>query len=184
MNSAFCSRIFMLKYLLMDSVDLVIDKWKQERPELDPAPMGIVGRISRACRILEQAMEQDYRQFGLTGADFDVLATLRRSGPSYELTPTMLYRTTMLSSGAMTNRLDRLERLELIRRRPDPGDRRGTLVSLTPEGREKIDSALDSHLTCERQLIAALNAEEQEEAARLLRKLLFSLETPSQHAED
>ncbi len=163
----------------MDSVDTILDAWKRERPDLDVAPMGIVGRISRASRILERRMEKDYRQFGLTGADFDVLATLRRSGPPYELTPTTLYRTTMLTSGAMTNRLDRLEGLGLIRRRPDPGDRRGTLVSLTGQGRRKVDEALVSHLSCERELVAALDAEEQGEAARLLSKLLLSLESSS-----
>lgn len=160
-----------------DSVDRIISAWKRERPDIQPAPMGIIGRISRLSRLLESAMEVDYQFFELSGIEFDVLATLRRSGAPYELTPTQLYRASMLSSGAMTNRLDRLEKRGFVERRPDPTDRRGTRVALTPDGLSKIDAALESHVACEDLLLACLSDEEREGAAHILRKLLISLES-------
>ena len=152
----------------------MLSQWSRERKDLDPSPMGIVGRISRASRYIDHLLERDYLQFGLNGGDFDVLATLRRSGPPYRLTPTALYRASMLSSGAMTNRLDRLEGAGYVERIPHPEDRRGLLVALTQAGREKIDAAVTSHVRYEQQMLSALNSNERHTLARLLRQLLLS----------
>ncbi len=167
-----------------DHVDHIIAQWRQERPDVDPSPIGIVGRVSRLSRYFEALMETDYAEFGLTGADFDVLATIRRNGAPYQLTPTDLYKATMLSSGAMTNRLDRLESKGLIRRVPHNSDRRGTLVTLTEHGLETIDAAVVSHLRFEAELLAALDGEELDALGGLLRRLLLlhgdeSGQTPS-----
>lgn len=138
--------------------------------------MGVVGRISRAAQALRRPLEATFRRFGLNGGEFDVLATLRRSGAPYTLTPTALFTELMLSSGAMTNRLDRLEQAGLIQRRPDPADRRGTLVVLTPVGLTLIDAAVAEHVANERRLLTPLTADEQVQLAGLLRKLLPALE--------
>lgn len=157
-----------------DNVDFILKQWAQERPDLDPSPMGVVGRISRASRHIEQYLQQNFVRFGLNGGEFDVLATLRRSGPPYQLTPTALFSALMLSSGAMTNRLDRLEKAGYIERQPDPNDRRGTLVTLTTQGLELIDQAVAAHIAHEQQLLTPLTPEEQKMLAELLRKLLLS----------
>lgn len=159
-----------------DRVDDILAQWRRERPDLDPSPMGVIGRISRAERSLGRALEALFATFGLNRGEFDVLATLRRSGPPYRLTPTALFTELMLSSGAMTNRLDRLEQAGLIERTPDPADRRGTLVGLTPQGRELVDAAVAAHLANEQHLLHALSPAEQEQLAQLLRTLLCSLE--------
>ena len=113
---------------------LIIDQWKRERPELDPSPIGIVGRVSRLARELEERLEPVYREHGLEGGWHDVLATLRRHGPPYRLRPTDLTDATMLTSSGTTKRLDKLEQKGLIAREPDPKDRRGVLIALTDEG--------------------------------------------------
>jgi len=159
-----------------DHVDSVLAQWRRERPDLDPSPMGVVGRISRASQALGRSIETVLGGFGLGRGEFDVLATLRRSGPPYRLTPTALFTDLMLSSGAMTNRLDRLEQAGLIERMPDPSDRRGTLVGLTARGRELVDTALTAHLANEQRLLDALSPDERADLARLLRKLLCALE--------
>lgn len=159
-----------------DRVDSILAQWRRERPDLNPSPMGVVGRISRAAQILSRALEATFATFELNGGEFDVLATLRRTGPPFRLTPTALFTELMLSSGAMTNRLDRLERADLIARLPDLADRRGTLVELTPKGRELVDAAVAAHLDNEHRLLAALSDAEQEQLADLLRKLLHSHE--------
>lgn len=164
---------------MKDSVDMIIDAWRAERPDVAPDAMGIVGRISRLSRIMEATMEADYAQFGLSGPDFDVLATLRRGGAPYELTPTQLYRASMLSSGAMTNRLDRLEQKFLIARRPDPEDRRGIRVSLTPRGLSVVDAALVSHVACEERMLIGLTPDDRRSLESLLRALLINHEGPA-----
>jgi DNA-binding MarR family transcriptional regulator len=136
--------------------------------------MGVVGRISRASRYIGQFLQKNYARFGLNGGEFDVLATLRRNGAPYQLTPTALFSSMMLSSGAMTNRLDRLEKAGYIERKPDPNDRRGTLVTLTNQGLELIDLAVAAHIAHEQQLLASLTSDEQKLLADLLRKLLLS----------
>lgn len=159
-----------------DHVDLILEQWARERPDLDASPMGVIGRTMRASRSLDRGLQEAFRPFGIAGWAFDVLATLRRSGPPFRLTPTALSETLMLSSGAMTNRLDHLERAGLIERLPDPADRRGVLVALTPEGRTLIDEAVAAHVANEHRLLGALSPEERQTLAALLRKLLLSLD--------
>ena len=156
-----------------DGVDLIIEQWQRERPELDSTPIGIVGRLSRLAREIEARLEPVYREHGLEPGWHDVLATLRRSGGT--LRPTDLTNASMLTSSATTKRLDKLETAGLIAREPDPADRRGTLISLTPEGRRLIDALTPDHLDNERRILAALTEAEQRRLADLLRKLLLGL---------
>ena len=158
-----------------DGVDEILEQWQRERPELDPSPIGIIGRISRLARELEQRLERVYRDHGLEPGWHDVLATLRRNGPPYRLRPTDFSGQLMLTSSGTTKRLDRLEQAGLIARAPDPADRRGTLITLTPAGRELIDAVTEAHLDNERDLIAALSADEQRLLGDLLRKLRLGL---------
>lgn len=159
-----------------DHVDRILAQWARERPDVDTSTMGVIGRIARLDRIFARAMEANFAAQGLNAGGFDVLATLRRSGPPYRLSPTQLFNTLMLSSGAMTNRIDRLEQAGYVARYPDPADRRGTLIGLTPRGRELVDAILPLHAQTQHRLLAALTAEEQALLADLLRKLLLSLE--------
>jgi DNA-binding MarR family transcriptional regulator len=158
-----------------DGVDRILEQWRQERPDLDPSPIGIVGRVSRLARELEQRLEPVYKAHGLEPGWHDVLATLRRTGPPYRLRPTDLTDALMLTSSGTTKRLDRLEHAGLIEREPDPDDRRGTLITLTPAGHELIDSVTEAHLANERRILSALDAAEQRELANLLRKLRLGL---------
>jgi DNA-binding MarR family transcriptional regulator len=158
-----------------DGVDRIIEQWRRERPELDHSPIGVVGRISRLARELEQRLEPVYREHGLEPGWHDVLATLRRTGPPYELRPTDLTGTLMLTSSGTTKRLDRLERAGLVERAPDPQDRRGVLIRLTAKGRDVIDATTEAHLANERRLLAALSDAEREQLAGLLRKLGIGL---------
>jgi DNA-binding MarR family transcriptional regulator len=158
-----------------DGVDEILDQWRQARPDLDASPIGIVGRISRLARELELRLEVVYREHGLEPGWHDVLATLRRSGPPYQLRPSDFSGMLMLTSSGTTKRLDRLERAGLIARTPDPGDRRGVLITLTDTGHELIDRVTEAHLDNERDLIAALSVAERERLASLLRKLQLGL---------
>ena len=158
-----------------DGVDLILEQWRRERPELDSSPIGVIGRVSRLARELEQRLEPVYREHGLEPGWHDVLATLRRSGPPYQLRPSEFASTLMLTSSGTTKRLDRLEQAGLITRAPDPDDRRGTLITLTAAGRELIDSVTEAHLDNERRLLSALTDEEQRRLADLLRKLRLGL---------
>jgi DNA-binding MarR family transcriptional regulator len=158
-----------------DGVDLILEQWRRERPELDSSPIGVIGRVSRLARELEQRLEPVYREHGLEPGWHDVLATLRRSGPPYQLRPSEFTSTLMLTSSGTTKRLDRLEQAGLITRAPDPDDRRGTLITLTAAGRELIDSVTEAHLDNERRLLSALSDEEQRRLADLLRKLRLGL---------
>ena len=162
-----------------DGVDLILEQWSRERPDLDVSPMGVIGRISRLSRIFERGLAELFSSFGLGGGEFDVLATLRRAGDPYQLTPTELSKSLMVSSGGMTNRLDRLERAGFITRLPDPSDRRGTLVCLTDEGRRLVDEVVAAHVENERRLLHTLDRSEREALAALLRKLLASFENRS-----
>lgn len=161
-----------------DGVDLILEQWARERPDLDTSPMGVVGRISRLSRILEGELQEVFARFGLNRGEFDVLATLRREGEPYRLNPTELSRALMVSSGGMTNRLDRMERGGLIARRPDPGDRRGSQVALTERGLRLVDEAVTAHVTNEHRLLDALVEAERDGLAGMLRELLLSLEPP------
>jgi len=154
-----------------DGVDVIIEEWRRERPDLDPSPIGVIGRVSRLSRELEQRLEVVYREHGLEPGWHDVLATLRRSGPPYRLRPTEFAGALMLTSSGTTKRLDRLEQAGMITRGPDPSDRRGTLITLTDAGRALIDGVTEAHLENERRLLSALTDAEQRQLADLLRKL-------------
>jgi DNA-binding MarR family transcriptional regulator len=158
-----------------DGVDLILEQWQRERPDLDASPIGVIGRISRLARELEQRLETVYREQGLEPGWYDVLATLRRAGPPYRVRPTDFTNALMLTSSGTTKRLDRLEQAGLITRAPDPDDRRGTLITLTPAGLRLIDTASEAHLENERRLLGALTEAERGRLADLLRKLQLGL---------
>lgn len=159
-----------------DAVDRITEQWRRERPDLDPAPMGILGRISRIAALAQRELDVVFASYGLAGGDFDVLATLRRSGAPHRLTPGALSRSTMVTTGGMTKRLDRLEALGLIRREPDPADRRGKLIALTDKGRALVDRTVEAHLRNEERLLAGLSSARREKLAMLLRELLVALD--------
>lgn len=159
-----------------DPVDAILAQWQRERPDLDVSPMGIIGRMGRLTKYLERSLQQTFSNFGLNVGEFDVLATLRRSGQPYQLTPTELFNTLMVSSGTMTHRIDRLERADLVKRMDDPSDRRGTLIQLTDKGFNAIEKAVEAHVANEHRLLSALNEAERQVLAQLLRKLLISFE--------
>jgi DNA-binding MarR family transcriptional regulator len=159
-----------------DTVDAMLAQWKRERPDLDVAPTGVFGRIARIAALVDQSMDRVFEPFGLTSADFVVLAALRRSGKPYRLTPTALSRSMMVSSGGTTKRLDRLESRGLVRRDPDPTDRRGTLVTLTDAGRSAIDEVETKNVENEKRLLAPLTRTERVTLTQLLRELLLALE--------
>src|SRR5215218_7169803 len=152
-----------------DGVDGILEQWRRERPDLDPSPIGVIGRISRLARELEQRLEPVYRAHGLEPGWHDVLATLRRTGPPHRLRPSEFTTSLMLTSSGTTKRLDRLEQAGLITREPDPDDRRGTLITLTEAGHELLDTAIEAHVANEHRLLAALSGAEQRELAGLLR---------------
>ena len=158
-----------------DGVDVILEQWRRERPELDASPIGVIGRVSRLARELEQRLEPTYRAHGLEPGWYDVLATLRRAGPPYRLRPTEFSNALMLTSSGTTKRLDRLEQAGMIARTPDPEDRRGTLITLTAAGREMLDRATEAHLENERRLLDALTDAERRRLADLLRKLQLGL---------
>ncbi len=160
---------------MRDRIDDIVAQWKRERVDLDTRAMALVGRIQRAAAALRPRLDATHADSGLAGESFDVLASLRRSGSPYQLSPTQLYREMMLTSGAMTNRIDRLEEAGLVARRPDANDRRATLVRLTPKGKALIDAAASKHVTNEERLLAGLSARERQQLGDLLRKLLISL---------
>jgi DNA-binding MarR family transcriptional regulator len=160
---------------VQDGVDQIIEQWRRERPDLDPAPIGVIGRISRLARELEQELERVYREHGLEPGWHDVLATLRRQGAPYQLRPSDFASSLMLTSSGTTKRLDRLERAGLVTRAPDPADRRGVLITLTPAGLDLIDKVTDAHLANEHRLLEALSDNERRRLADLLRKLQLGL---------
>ena len=165
-----------MKPICEDHVDHVLEQWDRERPDLDTSAVAVIGRIGRAARYIDLALDRVFARHGLTREAFDVLAALRRSGPPYRLSPTALHRALMRTSGAMTNRLHRLESAGLVARIPDPADGRGVLVELTAKGREAIERVVPDHLANERLLLSSLTRDEQNTLAALLRKLLAALE--------
>lgn len=158
-----------------DRVDAILKQWAGERPDLDASPIGIFGRISRIDRLFEQSMAEFLRPHGLTLGLFDVLAALRRSGEPFQAKPSDLAAMTMLTSGGMTGRVDQLENLNLIRRVPDPDDRRVMMAQLSPAGRELIDRLMGEHLERERARLEWLRDGESADFAGYLRKLEASL---------
>lgn len=158
-----------------DAVDRVLAQWRAERPDIDASPMGVVGRISRAARLLGEGLDEVFADHGLQRGEFDILATLRRSGAPYRLTPGGLVGSTMVTSGAITNRVDRLVAKGLVSRETDPSNRRSVLITLTDRGLELVDAVVEEHVVNERRLLASLDAGEQDQLADLLRELLVGL---------
>jgi DNA-binding MarR family transcriptional regulator len=160
----------------MDRADVAIEQWARERPDLPSLPMAVLGRLSDAAeRVMRDHFNPLFADAGLQPGEFDVLATLRRSGDPYMLSPTRLYEAAMISSGGMTNRIDRLERAGLVERRPDPNDRRGRLIALTDAGRRVVDETITRHVANEERLLSVLTTAEQEKLNGLLRKLIAGL---------
>ncbi|WP_309237154.1 MarR family transcriptional regulator [Actinomadura sp. BRA 177] len=158
-----------------DAVDLVLEQWAGARPDLDASPMRILGRLSRVTRIAERELKNLFNEFGLERGEFDVLATLRRAGSPSGMTAGALARSSMVTSGAVTNRLDRLVAKGYVTREFDPANRRTVIVALTPTGRDLIDRAVVAHVENERRILAALDDRQQDDLAATLRTLLLSL---------
>ena len=157
---------------MQDEVDELVEAWGRERADLDLTPVAVFSRITRLARHLDRARRTAFTEHDVELWEFDVLAALRRAGTPYELSPGRLLRETMVTSGTMTNRVDRLAARGLVERLPDPRDRRGVLVRLTREGRERVDGAFTALVAAERDLLAALGEEDSTELAELLRRLL------------
>jgi DNA-binding MarR family transcriptional regulator len=159
-----------------DEVDDLVAAWQAERPDLDVRPMQVLSRVARLARHLDRARRSAFAAHGLETWEFDVLSALRRQGPPYELSPGALLHTTLVTSGTMTNRLDRLEQAGLVRRRPDPEDKRRVRVTLTAAGQSRADGALASLLAAEQAILAALPESKRRVLADLLRVLLAPLD--------
>jgi DNA-binding MarR family transcriptional regulator len=161
-----------------DFVDWVIERWSEERPELDLSSIAVAGRLLRIANLLEQRFERLFREHGFSFWAFTVVTALRRSGAPYRLSASQLRSAGMVSAAAVTKRIGRLEELGLVERIADPNDRRGTLVGLTRRGRRLIDQLGERYLEEERAAIAVLDPEQQSALAELLKELLLGLEGP------
>lgn len=160
-----------------DRIDHILQQWQRELPQVDVSPLAVTGRVLRIARLLEKHREALLTEYGLSVWSFDVLATLRRQGPPYRLKPTDLYGLLMLSSGAMTNRIDRLEQDGLVERLRDTGDRRSVMVQLTPKGIGVAEAVMPVLFAKERELLGQFaDPQEWESLAPLLRRFLLSLE--------
>ena len=159
-----------------DEVDRLVEAWSRERPDLDVSPLAVLSRVSRLARHLDRARKAAFTDHALDVWEFDVLAALRRAGAPYELSPGQLLSQTLVTSGTMTNRIDRLEGKRLVEREPDPGDRRGVHVRLTERGRARVDAAIADLLARERDLLAALSARQRATLASLLRTVVTPLD--------
>jgi len=157
-----------------DHVDRILAQWRRVRPDLDPSPMAVIFRLKRLARTFERATAKNFARHGLEPGQFDLLATLRRSGPPHRLSAGRLAQALLITTGSVTHRVDGLEVAELIRRVDDPDDRRGVLVELTAKGLRRVDVALEDHLAIERDLIAALSSNQQAQLADLLRRLALA----------
>lgn len=160
----------------LDVVDHVLDEWRRERPDLDARALAVVGRILRLAGILERRANRALKRFAVPIWAFDVLGTLRRHGKPFSMTPTELMQSAMLSSGAMTNRIDRLEKLGLVARKPDPHDRRSLQVRLTPKGLKLVDAAAAVRFAEAADALRATSSADRKQFATLLRQLLIHLE--------
>ncbi|KAB2348433.1 MarR family winged helix-turn-helix transcriptional regulator [Actinomadura rudentiformis] len=160
---------------MSDAVDEIRAQWGRERPDLDTWPMGIVGRISRLSRLLDRELKEFFAGYGLEFWEFDVLATLRRAGGTNGLTAGDLNKAAMVTSGAITNRIDRLASKGLVERVPDPQDRRSIRVRLTDQGRTMVDEIVGPHVENEARLLASLGSEERTQLEATLRSVLESL---------
>jgi DNA-binding MarR family transcriptional regulator len=157
---------------MRDEVDELTEAWARERPDLDLGAMAVFSRISRLSRHLDLARREAFAAHGIESWEFDVLAALRRAGTPYQLSPGRLLKATLVTSGTMTNRVDRLAERGFVERHPDPDDRRGVLVRLTGDGKAAVDGAFTALIDAEKALLAELPAGEQGELAGLLRRLL------------
>jgi DNA-binding MarR family transcriptional regulator len=162
-----------------DHVDRIQAQWRRERPDLDPTPQGVIGRLHRLAGRLSDELLAVYHRHGLGEGDFDVLASLRRTGEPFELPAGELARHTMVTTGAMTKRIDRLEAAGLVSRRPDASDGRGRRIALTPRGRELIDRAFTQHMANEQRLVALVPEGDREVLARILKRWLAALDEES-----
>jgi DNA-binding MarR family transcriptional regulator len=162
---------------VQDEVDRLVAAWAHERPDLDVGPLEVLSRLTRLSRHLDRARRTAFAAHELEVWEFDVLAALRRAGRPYVLSPGQLLAQTMVTSGTMTNRVDRLEIRGLVQRLPDPADRRGVHVRLTPRGKEAVDAALADLLASERDLLSSLTGRQQEALSALLRQLVAPFET-------
>ena len=160
----------------MDHVDKIVMQWQQERPELDVGPMAVIGRFKRLNTVLTENLARVYSTHGLNAASFDVLATLRRSGKPYALSPSALIEWTMVTSGTMTNRLDRLEGQGLIERRPNPEDGRGSVVGLSKAGFKLIDQVVTEHVANQHRIMSGLSSASLEQLNTNLKTWLSALE--------
>lgn len=161
-----------------DAVDQILAQWNRERPDLDVSPMGLIGRLGRLRAHISRAHEAVFQRHGLNSASFDLLATIRRSGPPFRLSPSELLDTMMITSGTMTNRIDQLEKQGLVERLPHPEDRRALLVALTERGRAVIDAAVTDHVANQHRLVETLTPEDRSALDRLLKQYLTAFEKP------
>lgn len=161
-----------------DAVDDIMDQWRRERPDLDPSPMGLIGRLARCEMLLRRKLDQTFAQFGMTSWEFDVLATLRRAGHPYSLAPTALYSSLMVTSGTMTHRLQRLEKVGLVERVKSSADLRSMPVQLTEAGLKLINKAVEAHIANEQAILDLLSVEARKQLDKHMVTLLSVLETP------
>jgi DNA-binding MarR family transcriptional regulator len=161
-----------------DAVDAILDQWRRERPELDVSPMATIGRLKRCAAMVQRRLDDTFSRFGMTNWEFDVLATLRRSGAPFCLTPTALFSSLMITSGTMTHRLQRLEAAGWIKRVPNAQDARSLLVQLTPAGRKLIDRAVEAHVENEHAILSPISPAQKRELDNCLTWLLALLEKP------
>ena len=160
-----------------DDVDRIVSAWQRERPDLDVTPLEVLSRVSRLARRLDLARGRAFAGTGLEGWEFDVLSALRRAGEPYEQSPGQLVAETLVTSGTMTNRVDRLAGRGFVERHRAPADRRGVIVRLTAKGRDAVDAAMAQLLASEHELLAEIDPAERRELADLLRRLLRPLES-------
>ena len=161
----------------VDKVDFFLEQWAREMPDLDVGPMGVIGRLNRCAALMHRRLDATFEKFGLSSWEFDVLASLRRSGAPYRLAPTVLFSQLMVTSGTMTHRLQKLEASGWVQRLPSPDDARSMLVQLSPAGRELVERALLAHVDNEKNIMAPLGAEATAALDAQLRPLLAMLET-------
>ncbi len=157
-----------------DAVDRFVAQWNEVRPDLDVSPLAVIGRVSRLSRLIDRRLAASFARYGIESWMYDVLATLRRSGEPYEMTAGELVSRSMVTTGAITNRIDRLEERGLVERRATD-DRRKVIVGLTKKGLALVERVVDGHLATEQELLSGLSARQRHELAQLLRTVLISL---------
>lgn len=160
----------------MDHVDRIVEQWRLERPDLDMTPMAAIGRLSRASAAVDARLAATFAAHGIDASTFDVLATLARQGEPYRITPADLAADSMISTSAVAQRLNRLEKLGLLTREPHPDDGRGKFVKITEPGRDLVDKVLPDHLATEEAILAPLTTDERRMLAQLLTKLATSID--------